>query len=355
MSPARPIPAKELGLKPGEVVEVRSAAEIMRTLDGQGRLDGLPFMPEILTLRGHRFQVSKHADSTCARGQPRRLEATVHLDQLRCNGSAHRDCKAACLLLWKEGWLRRVGEEKEAPHKPFASARDQSNHEVVRTLLSSLTQRQDNSIMCQASELHTASCPLLLGSPPRYLANLIFDCLRGKIGRTELRRLGIYLWGKLILFAFTRWARAPWNAARYRKTPSQLLDLQPGEWVRVRRASEILRTLDSNACNWGMEFKAEMFQFCGRKYRVLARMRRRVDAYNGRLREFRNECIILDSVYRHGQRSFCIRGNYHYWREIWLRRGEANENEERQTSTSADEPTTVFGPSSALKMREDEV
>jgi hypothetical protein len=63
-----------------------------------------------------------------------------------------------------------------------------------------------------------------------------------------------------------------------------------------------------------------MFQFCGRRFPVLARMERRIDERTGLMREFHNECILLASVHCHGQRSFCARGNYHYWREIWLRR-----------------------------------
>ena len=53
---------------------------------------------------------------------------------------------------------------------------------------------------------------------------------------------------------------------------------------------------------------------------MLARMERRIDERTGMMREFRNECILLAGVHCHGQRSFCARGNYHYWREIWLRR-----------------------------------
>src|ERR1700693_3589619 len=96
-----------IDLKPGDVVEVRNAPEIMATLDGDGKLDGLPFMPEMLAFCGRRLHVSKRADNTCALGQPRRIERTVHLEQLRCDGSAHRGCEAGCLFLWKEAWLRR--------------------------------------------------------------------------------------------------------------------------------------------------------------------------------------------------------------------------------------------------------
>jgi hypothetical protein len=37
-----------LNLRSGELVEVRSAEEILATLDAQGRFEVLPFMPEML-------------------------------------------------------------------------------------------------------------------------------------------------------------------------------------------------------------------------------------------------------------------------------------------------------------------
>ncbi len=87
--------------------------------------------------------------------------------------------------------------------------------------------------------------------------------------------------------------------------------LEPGEWVEVRGIGEILQTLDRKVRNHGMEFKAEMFRFCGRKSQVRSRLERRVDERTGELRELRNPCILLDSV--HCQCSFCSRCDYH-WR-----------------------------------------
>ena len=52
----------------------------------------------------------------------------------------------------------------------------------------------------------------------------------------------------------------------------------------------------------------------------LATSERWIDERSGELKGFRNPCIVLESVYCHGQRSFCQRANYHYWREIWLSR-----------------------------------
>ena len=40
----------------GDFVEVRSKEEILATLDSSGRLDGLPFMPQMFKYCGRRFQ-----------------------------------------------------------------------------------------------------------------------------------------------------------------------------------------------------------------------------------------------------------------------------------------------------------
>lgn len=319
-----------LALVPGVTVEVLSAVEVSATLDAEGKFEGLPFMPEMLKYCGRRFRVSQRADSTCSRGQPRRLDSTVHLDQLRCDGSAHGGCDAACLLLWKEAWLRRVSESDDRPGSGSLSRNDSrslafstldaGDDGAVYAQLSRFTAGPNNTVVCQATQIRSASCPLMLGSAPKYCANVTRSALSGKLSVKDLHVLATYLWGKIVLFAFTRRARAPWNAGKFKKTPSERLGLQPGEWVRVRSVGEILRTLDRNACNKGMEFKAEMFHFCGKQFRVLSRLQRRIDEHTNLMREFHNECIILDSVYCHGQRSFCARSNYHYWREIWLRR-----------------------------------
>jgi hypothetical protein len=307
-----------IALKPGEMVEVRSATEVVSSLDGDGKLDGLPFMPEMLAFCGRRLRVSKRADNTCALGQPRRIENTVHLAQLRCDGSAHRGCEAGCLFLFKEAWLRRVtdgADESSDAQVPPAGIEDGAYR-----LLSEFAQKPDNRLMCQSTEIHSATCPAPLGNSSNYFAKVARDSAANDRSLEDLRQLITYFWGKAILYLFMLWARAPWNADRYHKTPATPLDLKPREVVRVRGMFEILRTLDRNGCNRGMEFKPEMFQFCGRKYPVIINMTRRIDERSGELKGFRSPCIVLESVYCHGQRSFCRRANYHYWREIWLSR-----------------------------------
>lgn len=96
----------------GDQVEVRSLEEIERTLDKSGCLDGLPFMREMVALCGRPARVFRCVDKVYDYGRSktlRRLKKTVLLAGLRCDGSAHGGCEAACYLLWNERWLRPVG------------------------------------------------------------------------------------------------------------------------------------------------------------------------------------------------------------------------------------------------------
>ena len=63
-----------LDLQPGESVEILSVSEITATLDADGKFEGIPFMPEMVPFCGRRFRVLRRADSTCARGQRRRID-----------------------------------------------------------------------------------------------------------------------------------------------------------------------------------------------------------------------------------------------------------------------------------------
>ena len=93
----------------GEVVSVRSLNEILATLDRDGKLEGLPFMPEMAQFCGATFTVHRRAEKTCVEGVGMRgLRGTVFLAGLRCDGSAHGGCERRCLLFWKEAWLKRA-------------------------------------------------------------------------------------------------------------------------------------------------------------------------------------------------------------------------------------------------------
>jgi hypothetical protein len=315
----------EAGLRPqiGEIVEVRSVDEILATLDSEGKFEGVPFMPEMLPFCGGVFKVFKYADLTCTDGEPRCLTNTVHLSELRCDGSAHHNCEAKCLIFWKEAWIKRIpqqgtsaGIETSDPQKS-----DSSVPKSAVAFLSSHVERDDGGMTCQATEIRSASRPLESGLG-NYLGKIYRDFRAQRIGWRDLRRLLRWMGARMLWSAFVWWARAPWNTNRYYKTPARNLNLRPGDLVQVRSAWKILRTLDQRGRNRGLRFTPEMFRYCGRKYRVLSRMERRINERDGQLVEFGNSCVLLENVICQGQRVFCSRTEYHYWREIWLERAE---------------------------------
>ena len=116
-------------LRPGDIVEVKPAADILATLDADGALDAMPFMPEMLQYVGRRFTVSRRVEKICdtiAATGSRRVHDAVYLEDLRCDGSGHGGCQAGCRIYWKEAWLRRVDGTATANHTESDIVHDSS-------------------------------------------------------------------------------------------------------------------------------------------------------------------------------------------------------------------------------------
>jgi hypothetical protein len=337
-----------LKLHVGDWIEVRSKQEILSTLDKRGQLDGLPFMPQMFNYCGKRFQVYKSAHKTCDTVNQtggRRMAEAIHLD-LRCDGKAYGGCQAGCLLFWKEAWVRRVdGPLATTPGAspvpaPQAGCTEQDVWNGAKTPGSENS--PDPTYVCQATQVPAATTPLAWWDLRQYAEDVasgnigIAKLIRGFLYANyyNLSRAGIGL-GRPMRWLYdvvqSAWGGLPYP--RYRggipkgqPTPNKVLNLQPGEWVRVRPYKEILATLDTDNKNKGLYFDAEAVPFCGRTYRVWARVNRIVDEKTGKLLRFKNECIILEGVFCQARysdrRMFCPRAIYSYWREIWLERVE---------------------------------
>ena len=108
------------------------------------------------------------------------------------------------------------------------------------------------------------------------------------------------------------------------RSDGERLGLQPGEWVEIRSAEEIGRTLDEQSRHRGLKFTEEMVQYCGRQFRVRRRVERIVDETSGRMLMFKNDCVALEGLVCSGDRAthvwFCRRDLHPYWREAWLKR-----------------------------------
>jgi hypothetical protein len=317
-------------LRAGDLVEVRGAAEILATLDAEGELEALPFMPEMIAYLGRRFAVDGRAEKVCDTvhySGSRRMKDAVLLADLRCDGAGHAGCQAECRLFWKEAWLRRVEPGAPGPARPPAD--DEAARELAARAAAHTTRTAEGEggpalrYRCQATELPRATVRLRRLDPRPYLRELTCGNVSlGKFVRVTARAALAEPLDRLGLVA-----EIPVKGTTPSSPRTEQLGLRPGEWVQVRSAAEIERTLNDKGKNRGLWFDREMLAFCGGTFRVRRRIDRIVDDRTGELIEMKSDCVTLEGVVCSGERSlarwFCPRGIYPYWREGWLRRVEA--------------------------------
>jgi hypothetical protein len=325
----------------GDAVEVRSRDEILATLDANGCLDGMPFMPEMLRFCGQRMKVQAVAHKTCdtvRQSGGRRLSRTVHLGSSTCDGSAHGGCEADCNLFWKDAWLKPCA----APAAAVTEARrgggctESRLHEVA---CSGPGGSPASCYSCQATRLRDATeylpwwdarqygrdvrtgnhslanlARVLFLSWVRKLADLpfgyrLFSSLYGAVHRLLTGRPDPYIVGT---------AKGASAAA------DSDTNLQPGDWVRVRPLAEIQATLNVNNKNRGLSFDPEMARFSGHEFQVRKRVFRIIEEPTGRMISMKHPCIMLEGVVCCAEyslyRLFCPRAIPSYWRELWLER-----------------------------------
>jgi hypothetical protein len=324
----------------GDWVEVRSREEILRTLDSNGQLYGMPFMPEMLAFCGKQFQVYKRAHKTCDTVFPvrgRRVADAVHLET-RCDGAAHGGCQASCLLFWKLEWLKPVGVSDN--HKAEAPSNAGSQLDLEATIQAADPKDGLPKYVCQATQLPDASTKLDWWDYSQYVE----DYTSGNVGLGRILSGAIYmatLWlsragigiGRPIRWVWDNF-HSLWRGAPYPRrnglipdgqpTPAAKLDLAPGELVQIKPYPDILKTLNESSRNRGLFWDAEEVPYCGKTFRVLKRVDRIINERTGKMQVMKTPCVILDSVIcesRYSEcRLFCPRSIYPYWREIWLER-----------------------------------
>ena len=300
-------------LRPGDLVEVKRPGEILQTLDANGTLDHLPFMPEMIDFCGKRFKVSRRVVKICTSGSGstmRRFRAddVVLLDAQRCSGADHDGCPKACMIFWREAWLRKVADAE------VQSDVDLANREQLRARLKTSTGPKTH--FCQASELWKAANPL---SRWERFARCFADIRAGNCTAREMaQRIGIWLFWRIRRVFLGPYARG----SNKKTTPAESLNLQPGELVEVRPMESIVQTLNETAHNRGLWFSPDMRLLCGKQQRVARRIDKLIVDGTGEMRKLRNTVYLEGSLCGCAYVAFggCSRCEFVYWREIWLRR-----------------------------------
>ena len=334
-----------------DLVEVRSREEILATLDAEGCVDGMPFMPEMLQFCGRTIPVSAVAHKTCdvamQTRKARRLDTMVHLENAACDGSAHGGCQADCNLFWKDVWLKPATSDGSAPRSsagpiPLARAPHISEEDLVRLTVKEPGGEKGPVYSCQATMLFDATEPLAWWNPRQYL----LDITTGNHSVAHVLRVLVIAWlrvltvraprGYRVLSAIHAWAHRilvgrelPFFDGRIpagQRTPVEALGLQPGERVRIKSKAEIEETLDARGLNRGLYADIELAPFCGTVATVKKAATRFIDDSTGLMQYPKQPCIVLDRVACLGEysdcRLLCPRAIPSYWREIWLERVE---------------------------------
>lgn len=295
-------------LQAGDVVEVKSESEILETLDEDGTLDRLPFMPEMRKFCGKKYKVFRRAHKTCIEfGGLGSFDDVVFLENLRCDGAAHSDCGRACLIFWKESWLRRVGE-------PRALRPDRPSGGIASARIDEVAARR-TPFFCQSTEIERASKPLPWWDLKQYAADI--GCGSNSTGGV-LRSLFLLAYNKILpRFGIGEWGMLFGKAS---KVPSVSLQLKPGEWVRVRTREQIQTTLDAQGKFRGMVFAPDMAAFCGKTYQVRSRLEHMILENTGVMKDIK-DTVVLEGVECDGVcRRLCPRRAFFFWREAWLER-----------------------------------
>jgi hypothetical protein len=342
---------RSLDLRAGDWVEVRAKDEILRTLDKNGRLDQLPFMPQMFEYCGRRLRVYKSAHKTCdtiSNTGGRGMARAVHLEGVRCDGKSYGGCQAACLIFWKDAWLKAV-DGPDGPARAGETPEAQPGQGCTEEDVGTMTRvpghdEADPTYVCQATELIRATTPLRWWDVRQYahdyrtrnvdarqlMEGFFYDFYFRLVNKLHGPDSRI---GQLLMSAYDRFqlvrGGVPFPRKRGvipagEKTPAAALGLKPGDLVRVKSYEEILKTLDANNKNRGLYFDAEHVPYCGGRYRVRSLVDRIVDEKTGKMMRFKTASVVLDGVWCQAcysdRRMFCPRSIYPYWREIWLER-----------------------------------
>jgi hypothetical protein len=296
----------------GDRVEVRSFEEIQKTLDENGCLDGLPFMPEMAAFCNRPAWVFRSVDKIYDFGRSkrlRRLRNVVLLGGLRCDGSAHGACQASCYLLWKRAWLKDVRDSAPPPgyRRPTLAA-PAARIEREPTV-------KPTRYTCQYTRLAAATTPLRPWDIRQDLRPLL-------AGNVTVRAFCVAALTRL--FNEVQEARhgtgypAPWRGP-LAKAPRVAHGVVPGDRIRVLRRDEITVTLDKQGRNRGLRFDDDMIKRCGQSYRVLKRVERLIDDATGQMLEMKAPCIVLDGADASGEfLRLLAQHEYPFWREVWL-------------------------------------
>lgn len=310
MNGAAPAPVAAKRLFTNDLVQVKRASEILATLDGDGALEGMPFMPEMTAYIGREMRVHRRADRTCVEGHGlRKLDDTVFLETARCDGAAHDGCQRDCLMFWKEAWLRPAGVR-------LARTDDLKERSALKAL-EALTTRSGGHYTCQSTRLDSATQHL----SKMHLGAMLNEVREGEMAVREFLRLAFRALANK-LRAVAGLPDMGMVLGESGEKTRGALGLKPGDWVRIRDIEAIRATVGPHGRNLGLSFEPEMTRYVGHVRQVDRVVERIIHEETGDMVRL-GQTVTLKNLYCQGYcAKACPRTNPLFWREIWLERVE---------------------------------
>ena len=335
-------PGANRELRRGELVEVRSAAEILATLDDTERSEGLPFMPEMLAHIGRRFTVEARVERACDTinkgGRVRRMRQTRPARRPALRRLGPRRLRRGVPPVLEGGVAAQVADSGETGNvAPAAGA-------GADRALEDLARRTRDACRGRTSRLPLPGDGVRRGVGGARLVGFAIVLARGHVRQRRVccdssrsargssyeeirRRLGL-------------WSYPVKSTGRREDRPARSSTSRPGTRVRIRPADEISETLDATLKTRGSGSTGRCFRTAAARAGSTGRVERFIDEGSGRMIELKSECVILDGVFCKGHLSegrwFCPRAIYSWWRDDWLERAEAETRLTIGASTSED-------------------
>lgn len=300
----------------GDVVEVKTWAEIRATLDERGCLEQLPFMPEMLAMCGQRAYVFRCVHRLFDYRKTRymrHMDGAVLLARTMCDGSNHGGCQAACHTIWKSAWLRRVERSEDAADPRVSSDRSDPLNDAA--VLQFGTQAPHYA--CQLTQLHAASQPIGKWSAINFLRPLI----SGNVAPAAF----VVGWLTYLFDELQHQRQGvgfpAFEAAMQEGGSREETGLEAGDQVVVRAPAEIRATLNHQLIHRGLGFESDMLKHCGGRYCVQTEVKRLIDIVTGEMRTMKTPAYILRDVHFSGERQL-FNAQYEplFWRGAWLKR-----------------------------------
>jgi hypothetical protein len=112
INPRSSSPPNQDEIKPGDIVRIRSTAEVKQTLDRFGKIKGCSFLKNQYAFCGKKCKVFKKVDYFFDESRQKMLKSSnlYFLEGVYCNGNSAylKPCDRNCFHYWHKNWLEKI-------------------------------------------------------------------------------------------------------------------------------------------------------------------------------------------------------------------------------------------------------